>query len=310
MSNSNSKPEKNGALIDFLSNVLTGNFKKLVLINLLLDIPLVIIAGIIALISYLLGGIYIFVVMLVIPLLAPFSAGVFYIVRNIAKGEKIKIAEQFKRGGKDNAFQFFIQGIIHYLVFTGFYVAFEFYRNDLSNPLIISALVASIIVALIYLFMTFNMGMMTVTVKLKSIDIFKNSLLLSFMAIVQNVKTLLAMLFIFALIFSVTILISDMTIVVCVLVALILIILPTLIFLIIGYNSYPAIKDFVIDSKTEKKPEEEKKIMLPQLTAGKLIARYAVDKSPVAPPTIAIIKIPMFMMDSSLYLSSQLFIFP
>ena len=55
MSNSNSKPEKNGALIDFLSNVLTGNFKKLVLINLLLDIPLVIIAGIIALISYLLG---------------------------------------------------------------------------------------------------------------------------------------------------------------------------------------------------------------------------------------------------------------
>lgn len=173
MSNSNSKPEKNGALIDFLSNVLTGNFKKLVLINLLLDIPLVIIAGIIALISYLLGGIYIFVVMLVIPLLAPFSAGVFYIVRNIAKGEKIKIAEQFKRGVKDNAFQFFIQGIIHYLVFTGFYVAFEFYRNDLSNPLIISALVASIIVALIYLFMTFNMGMMTVTVKLKSIDIFK-----------------------------------------------------------------------------------------------------------------------------------------
>ena len=186
MSNSNSKPEKNGALIDFLTNVLTGNFKKLVLINLLLDIPLVIIAGIIALISYLLGGIYIFVVMLVIPLLAPFSAGVFYIVRNIAKGEKIKIAEQFKRGIKDNAFQFFIQGIIHYLVFTGFYVAFEFYRNDLSNPLIISALVASIIVALIYLFMTFNMGMMTVTVKLKSIDIFKNSLLLSFMAIVQK----------------------------------------------------------------------------------------------------------------------------
>lgn len=270
MSNSNSKPEKNGALIDFLSNVLTGNFKKLVLINLLLDIPLVIIAGIIALISYLLGGIYIFVVMLVIPLLAPFSAGVFYIVRNIAKGEKIKIAEQFKRGVKDNAFQFFIQGIIHYLVFTGFYVAFEFYRNDLSNPLIISALVASIIVALIYLFMTFNMGMMTVTVKLKSIDIFKNSLLLSFMAIVQNVKTLLAMLFIFALIFSVTILISDMTIVVCVLVALILIILPTLIFLIIGYNSYPAIKDFVIDSKTEKKPQEEKKVMLPQLTAEEL----------------------------------------
>lgn len=60
MSNSNSKPEKNGALIDFLTNVLTGNFKKLVLINLLLDIPLVIIAGIIALISYLLGGIYIY----------------------------------------------------------------------------------------------------------------------------------------------------------------------------------------------------------------------------------------------------------
>jgi len=44
----------------------------------------------------------------------------------------------------------------------------------------------------------------------------------------------------------VTILISDMTIVVCILAALILIILPTLIFLIIGYNSYPAIKDLLL----------------------------------------------------------------
>lgn len=271
MSNSNSKPEKNSALIDFLANILTENFKTLVLTNLLLDIPLVIIAGIIALISYFLGGIYAFIVMLVIPLLAPFSAGVFYIVRNIAKGEKIKIAEQFKRGIKDNAFQFFLQGLIHYFVFSGFYVAFEFYRNDLSNPLIISALVASIIVALIYIFMTFNMGMMTVTVKLRSIDIFKNSLLLSFMAIIQNGKTLLALLFIFALIFSIVFLISDMIIAVCVLAALMLFILPTLIFLIIGYNSYPAIKDFVIDSKVEKKSQEEKKeVILPQLTAEEL----------------------------------------
>lgn len=271
MSNSNNKPEKNSALVDFLANVLTENLKTLILTNLLLDIPLVIIAGIIALISYFLGGIYVFIVMLVIPLLAPFSAGVFYIVRNITKGEKIKIAEQFKRGIKDNAFQFFIQGIIHYLVFSGFYVAFEFYRNDLSNPLIISALVSSIIVALIYIFMAFNMGMMTVTVKLRSIDIFKNSLLLSFMAIVQNLKTLLALVFIFALVFSLIILISNITIEICVLAALVLIILPTLIFLVIGYNSYPAIKRFVIDSKTEKKPQEEKKtVVLPQLTAEEL----------------------------------------
>lgn len=271
MSNSNSKPEKNSALIDFLANVLTENFKTLVLTNLLLDIPLIIIAGIIALISYFLGGIYALVIMLVIPLLAPFSAGVFYIVRNIAKGERIKLLEHFKHGIKENAFQFFIQGLIHYFVFAGFYIAFEFYRTDLSNPLIIAALVSSIIVLLIYLFMTFNMGMMTVTVKLRSIDIFKNSLLLSFMAIVQNVKILVALMFIFALIFSITFLISNIFIAICVLSALVLLILPTLIFLVIGYNSYPAIKNFVIDAKTEKKtPEEKKTVALPQLTAEEL----------------------------------------
>lgn len=276
MSNSNSKPEKNSALIDFLTNVLTENFKTLVLTNLLLDIPLVVVAGIIALVSYFLGGVYVFIAMLTIPFLAPFSAGVFYIVRNIAKGEEVKILEHFKRGVRDNAFQFFLQGLIHYLVFTGFYFSFEFYRNDLSNPFVIAALVLSIIVALIYLFMTFNMGMMTVTVKLRSVDIFKNSLLLSFMAIIQNGKTLIALLFIFALIFSVILFIPDMIIAVCVMAALVLFILPTLIFLIIGYNSYPAIKDFVIDSKTEKKPQEEhKETILPQLTAEEL-EEYAV----------------------------------
>lgn len=277
MSNSNSKPEKNSALIDFLANVLTENFKTLVLANLLLDIPLVIIAGIIALVSYFLGGVYVFIAMLVVPLLAPFSAGVFYIVRNIAKGEKIKVLEHFKRGVKDNSFQFFLQGLIHYLVFTGFYFSFEFYRNDLSNPFVITALIASIIVALIYLFMTFNMGMMTVTVKLRSIDIFKNSLLLSFMAIIQNGKTLLALLFIFALIFSIILLIPNMIVAVCVMSALVLFVLPTLIFLIIGYNSYFAVKDFVIDSKTEKKSQSEQpqKPVLPNLTAEEL-EEYAV----------------------------------
>ncbi len=273
MSNSNGKPEKNSALVDFFANILAENFKNLIITNLLFDIPLVAVTGIIALISYFVGGVYIFIAMLAIPLLAPFSAGIFYIVRNIAKNDNIKVLKHFKRGIKDNAFQFFLQGIIHYLVLIGFYAAFELYRNDLSNPLVISAFIASIIVALIYLFMTFNMGIMTVTVKLKTIDIFKNSLLLAFMAIIQNGKTLLTLLFIFVLIFSIILFIPNIIIAACVMAILVLFILPTLLFLIIGYNSYPAIKDFVIDSKTEKKSYKEelpRENILPQLTAEEL----------------------------------------
>lgn len=273
MSTSNNN-DKNSALVNFLSNVLSTNLKTLFFSNLLLDVPLVISAGIIALISYFLGGIYIYVFALIIPMLAPFTAGLFYIVRNISRGDEIKAFRDFKKGIKENAFQFIIQGIINYLVFVGFYITFEFYRNDLSNPIIIAALVTSILVALIYIFMTFNMGMMTVMVKLKSIDIYKNALLLSFIAIVQNVKTFIALLFICALTFSLVIVVGNMIAMICVLSFLVLFILPSLSILIIGYNSYSAVKDFVIDSKTDKDKlshnEQPREKVLPQLSEEEL----------------------------------------
>ena len=50
-------------------------------------------------------------------------------------------------------------------------------------------------------------------------------------------------------------------------------------------------KVFVVSLLGERNSVDHPAIELP----------YAVDKSPVAPPTIAIIKIPMFMMDSSLF---------
>lgn len=274
MSTSNNK-DKNSGLVNFLSNVLSANLKTLFLANLLLDIPLVIAAGIIALVSYFLGGVYTYIVAIVIPLLAPFTAGVFYIVRNIARGDEIKVFRDFKKGIRENAFQFAVQGIVNYFVFVGFYITFEFYRNDLSNPIIIAALVTSIIVALIYAFMTFNMGMMTVTVKLRSIDIYKNALLLSFIAIIQNVKTLIALLFTGAVIFSLVIIIGDMTAILCTLAVLVLLILPTFVILIIGYNSYPAVKNFVIDSKTDEDKllhrEQPKEKVLPQLSEEELM---------------------------------------
>ncbi len=270
-SNNNSRDR---SLANFFSNVLSKNLKTLFLANLLFDIPLVISAGIIGLITYFSGGIYFFVVALIIPLTAPFTAGLFYIVRNIVRGNEVRVARDFKRGIKDNAFQFFIQGIVNYFVFSGFYITFEFYRNDLSNPVIITALVMSIIVALIYLFMTFNMGMMTVTVELKSVNIYKNALLLSFIAIAQNGKTLLALLFIGALMFLLFIMIGNMLAITCVFAVLILLILPALVTLIIGYNSYFSVNDFIINSKSNKdkqnadKPKEK---VLPQLSREELI---------------------------------------
>lgn len=269
-SNNNNKDSK---LVNFLSNVFGKNIKTLFLANLLFDIPLVISAGIIGMITYFLGGIYIFVFALIIPFTAPFTAGLFYIVRNISCCNDVSVVRDFKKGIKDNAFQFMIQGIVNYFVFAGFYMTFEFYRNDITNPIIIAALVMSIIVAVIYLFMTFNMGMMTVTVELKLVNIYKNALLLSFIAIVQNGKTFLALLFIGAVVFSLVMALGNMTAIICALALLILLILPALLTLIIGYNSYSAINDFVIKSKFDEDRlcvEQPKERVLPQLSRDEL----------------------------------------
>lgn len=270
-SNNNNKDSK---LVNFLSNVFGKNIKTLFLANLLFDIPLVISAGIIGMITYFLGGIYIFVFALIIPFTAPFTAGLFYIVRNISCCNDVSVVRDFKKGIKDNAFQFMIQGIVNYFVFAGFYMTFEFYRNDITNPIIIAALVMSIIVAVIYLFMTFNMGMMTVTVELKLVNIYKNALLLSFIAIVQNGKTFLALLFIGAVVFSLVMALGNMTAIICALALLILLILPALLTLIIGYDSYSAINDFVIRSKFDEDRqcvEQPKERVLPQLSRDELI---------------------------------------
>lgn len=255
MSTSNNNGKKSGLEI-FFTEVFGMNLKTLFLTNLLLDIPIVIAVGIVTLISYLLGGIYTIVAAMVIPLVAPFTAGVFYIVRNILRKKETDVLRDFKRGVKDNAFQFTIQGIINYLVFVGFYIAFSFYQSYLPNPIVIAALVPSILVAIVYAFMVFNMGMMTVTVKLKQIDIYKNSLLLSFIAIIQNGKTLISLLFIGTIIFCMILVMYNIIAILCTIAALVLLILPTFVILVIGYNSYPAVKDFVIDSKADFDKDE------------------------------------------------------
>lgn len=262
-------------LTEFFKNY-SENFGSLLKANLIFDVPMLIGAAIIFLISYLIGGVSMFVLALFIPLLAPFSAGIVLITRRITEHKDFKVWQTFKDGVKDNFLQFTVQGVINYLVFVGFYATFEMYSWYISNPMVMAALVLSIIIALMFFCMAINIGVMTVTVKLKQVDIYKNALILVFMALVNNLKTVISLMFMGAVSFFIIFTLPDMVILSIIFGVLMITVLPTFVFLLITHNSYPAIQKYIIQAKTDsdllnKKDEENNRVEVSALTREELL---------------------------------------
>lgn len=261
-------------LTEFFKNY-SSSFGSLLKANLIFDVPMLIAAAIIFLISYLIGGVSMFVLALFIPLLAPFSAGTVLITRRITEHKDFKVWQTFKEGIKENFLQFTVQGIINYLVFIGFYATFEMYSWYISNPMVMVALVFSIIIALMFFCMAINIGVMTVTVRLRLADIYKNALILVFMGLVNNLKTIVSLLFMGAVSFFIIITLPDMIILSIVFGVLMLTVLPTFVLLLITHNSYPAIQKYIIQAKTDSdllnKSSDENRVEVPKLTRDELL---------------------------------------
>lgn len=246
--------DKNG-LAKFFSDFF-DNFGKFFIANIFFDIPLLIFGGLIFLFSYLNSTINIFICFLLIPLMSPFFAGAFYICRKIAADQPINPVKDFFKGIKDNWKFFLINSVILYAIVSGLWVTFGFYRDNLDNPMIIAALVFSVIFTLYFAFMEFLIPVMAVSVELKFIEILKNSVVLALGGFLNNLKTTLSLMLVASVIFTLFQATNNIIIGIVITGILLIVILPIFCIYIITFNSYKTVEKFVIKPYAEEHAEE------------------------------------------------------
>lgn len=246
--------DKNG-LAKFFSDYF-GNFGKFFIVNILFNVPLLIFGGLAFLLSHLTGTINIFVWFLLIPLMSPFFAGSFYICRKIATDQPVNPVRDFFKGLKDNWKYFLINSIILYAIVSGLWVTYGFYRDNLGNPMIIAALVFSVIFTLYFAFMEFLIPVMSVSVELKFIEILKNSVVLALGGFVNNLKTTLSLMFVFSVIFTLIQFTGNIILGLIITGILLIVILPLFCIYIVTFNSYKTVEKFVIKPYAEEHAEE------------------------------------------------------
>lgn len=240
-------PDKNNYKLSNFFISFFDNFGKMFITNLLFNIPLIIFGGIVILISYLMGYINIFIVFLLIPIMSPFFAGLTYVCKKLTIKQKIQPAKDFFKGVKENFKYFIVNGLIFYVVAVGLWITFNFYRDNLEQPIIIAALVFSIIFGLYFLFMEFLIPTMSVSVELKFIQILKNAVVLTLAGFINNLKTLISFMLVFSVIFTMFQLLGNPIINVIIIGLLVIILLPVFCTYIVTFNSYQTIEKYVIN---------------------------------------------------------------
>lgn len=248
----NNKKRKYG-LSDFFGGYL-DNLGQLALVNLLFCIPLIISGGAILLLN-LFVPLNIFAYLLLIPLLSPFSAGLFYCVRRVTMNEELKALRDFKKGMRSSWKSFLVNGLIGYPVVGGIALTFSLYRGNLSNPVILMAFISSLIFVLFYISLQNSLLTMLVTVDISPGQALKNSVLLFLGGIGGHIKVILSLALVSIMVFSVFLLIRDALISLLILTVPLLLFLPVLCAYIVVYNTYQTIEKRVINPYTDEKNE-------------------------------------------------------
>ncbi len=244
-------------LADYFSGYM-DNIGQLTLVNLLFCVPAAVFTGIILLINYF-RPLSIFVFLLLIPLLSPISAGLFYGVRRVTMKQEVKAWRDMIHGIKTGWKGFLINGIIACPIVAGVMLTFSLYRGGLSNPIILMAFIFSLIFVLFFAGFENSMLTMLVSVELKPSELIRNSVLLFIGGFFGHVKIILSYALISCLIFSVFMITGDMLVSALTLLIPVLLLLPALCAYIVVYNSYQTIEKNVINPYTQEKKNCNKK---------------------------------------------------
>ena len=247
-------------LVDFFT-VLFNNLPKLFLTNLIFAVPFAAFLSLFWVINAVTGINSGFIIFLTAIPLFPFYAGVTLVTSHmVRKEEGIKVFETFVRGVKENFFRFLIHGIVFYFaLFFSYYSVLMYLSFGKINSIFYVFLSVSIIVAIFFLFVFFYLPPMTVTFDISMKNIYKNSALMTFGEIKQNLCATFG-LFILSL-FFITVLFccTNEILVIVITIILALLFAPSLVSFITNYAVYSRMYS-MIASKESRKNDIDSKI--------------------------------------------------
>lgn len=237
-------------------------FPKIILTNLIFSIPFAVCFGVV----YFLGELLSFrnpllLTAFVIPLF-PFFAGVTLVTRNLVReDEYVPVFQTFLRGIKENWLKFLFHGVVLYFAVLLSYFSIAFYYSFAQNNAFFYAImVLCIIISIGFLFIFFNLPVMTVTFDLSLKDLYKNAALMAFGELKSN---FLAALGVFLLgIFCASFLIFSGTSLTVVILTLIFtaVLVPATMSFIINFAVYKGMYT-LLTAKEEKKEKLEKEML-------------------------------------------------
>lgn len=170
--------------------------------------------------------------------IGPATAGLIYVLRNMANEQPVFLFSDFWDGFKNNLLQSFVYSLLFTGVSAVMWVAWRFYTLNLDNGwLMAAALGLCGVFALLVLFMSYYTPLMIVTLDLKLWAILKNAAILSIVCLKANMCTLLFL--------ALTLAAALFNLAIGFLLAIF--ILPAFCGFIICFNSYPGIRRYIID---------------------------------------------------------------
>ena len=184
-----------------------SNFGRILLTNILFAIPSFAFIGLFYLLSDWLfhGFSTIFMMLSIIPLY-PFYAGVVKVSRNLARGDSdVPVCSTYFAALKDNFLLFLLHGAVVAAAVIFSYASISFYISLISvSWVMIAVLVVSILIALLALYASFYLPLMSVTYDIKPLYLYKNSFLMAFGEFKNNLFATLALLIVSAIFMTMT----------------------------------------------------------------------------------------------------------
>ncbi len=254
------KPEtKKYSLSEFFTAYL-DNLGSLTLVNLIFGVITAAEGALLLLASYLTGSINVFVMLFIIPLSSPFFAGLFYISRRLTLKEELHPVHDFFSGVRNNFIRFFVDSFIVYIIVSGLYFTFSFYRSGLDSPLKILAFIMSIIFTIFFFSVESALLTMFVSVDVGIPETVKNSVVLFLGGFVNHMKTVLSLLLVFSVLFTAVQLSGNLILAIVFVGVPYLLLLPVFCVYIIVFNNWQTVEKLVVEPfREEHKAEMRKK---------------------------------------------------
>ena len=202
------------------------------------------------------------VLFLAVIFVYPFFAGVTAVTRNIAReDEDVRVIKTYFSAIRDNLKYFIVHGVVLYFAIFFSYASLTYYwKMAQSNSVFLGVFIVTAIIVLAAVFVFYSVPVMTVTFDLSLKDIYKNSFLMSFGELKNNLLASLG-LFLLAL-FCATIFITvpSFTILLITMAVLALLVIPATASFIINFYIF---KDMMTMIGEEAEPSDTDAVISP-----------------------------------------------